>query len=127
MILSRLPNALVNGEFTSTSRKLNQSDFEYFMSVLESHAPNQTIPSYSRHYWKNAFDNELIRMRRKVEWFTKQLQDASILTCTIEAVLIRHTNGEVKSLDEIKDHVDMGKLINMLRVKAKQHQFELKE
>jgi hypothetical protein len=88
MVLSSFPNAIAGKSYpTSTSKRLNNADFEHAMAIVESASGNQIKVRWSAtgklrfgmlHFARKAND-DLARMRRLVGAIAGALEDAGNL------------------------------------------------
>ena len=84
LILRQSPRSTHEGRVTSTSPRLNQSDFEHCMATVESSsagrcrllgAGGRVIKQYPYHYWRDTLENgPKKRLRYKVQQLDAELQ-----------------------------------------------------
>lgn len=118
-------------EPSSTSLKLNNSDFEHFMAIVERFSGGQvkTIdsrtgqPSFSLGYWQRKAADDLARMRgfvRKIETtlvLERIFEEESSLLGWIKS---RVCDGQAKALDDL-DFGELYALIEGLKAFALRH------
>ncbi len=107
LILGQIPDhrATHQGRITSTSPKLTNWDFEFFMAHVESFAGGQIL-HYSKHYWHNQSKSGLSRLRHKAETLARRLEAAGFLEKNgeglrgwIKSRVTRGLSSDLNSLD----------------------------
>lgn len=121
-------------EPTSTSPKLNNSDFEHFMAIVERFSGGQvkTIdsrtgqPSFSLGYWQRKAADDLARMRG----FVRKIETTLVLerifeeeTSLLGWIKSRVCDGQAKALDDL-DFGELYALIEGLKAFAKRNKIK---
>jgi hypothetical protein len=78
LIMRNMPHAHFKGQITSTSPKLNNHDFESFMSVIEHFAGGQVL-HFTKGYWNAKAGDYLARMRNRTLTIAGKLEAAGKL------------------------------------------------
>lgn len=131
LLLRQFRNSLVHGEPTSTSPKLNQSDFEQFMAHVESFAGGQiclrdgdgrVTREFSRGYWGNKASDDLQRVRFTARRTVELVTSRGIITPDgVKAwISSRVSNGRSDSIEELNGQ-ELHALINGMRALAMRH------
>ena len=94
-------HALVNGEPTSTSRRLTQADFEKFMACVESYAEYGKLLGKPAYYWENQFaKGGLGRLLHRARQMQHELIDAGVSPGGAIAKAIGREYGTLHEMDE---------------------------
>ena len=136
LILRNLPNALYDAqgqpspEPSSRSRRLNNADFEQFMSIIERQAGGRL--QFARYdwpagHWQGKADDSLHRMRSLAERLFAALDAADLLGRPGLATWIekRVSGGRTDRLADLM-YEELHKLINGLRAYGRRHGVALK-
>jgi hypothetical protein len=79
LILRNFANArLPDGRISSTSSRLNNSDFEQFMAIVESYAGGQVL-HFTRRYWQGQARDRYHRMRARALAIAAELEARGLL------------------------------------------------
>jgi hypothetical protein len=117
LVLRQFPRAVHRGRVTSTSPRLNQSDFEQYMAILERSAGGR-LDRWPPHHWQRKADDDRARMRRLVRSleFGRQ-RDGALRTDAMTWARARiATVGDQDKRDLAQlDHHELSALINQLQ------------
>lgn len=119
-ILSMLPHAVTSSKPhpSSTSKRLNQADFEQAMAVVESMTPDKQIKGFGALHFAKKADDYLGNMRRKVGAIAGRLEAAGKLepggAGLAGWISSRVTGGGTDRLDQL-DYNELYNLIEGLK------------
>lgn len=115
------------GTPSSTSKRLNNSDYEQFMAVVERVHPKQQILEFSMGYWQRKAGDDTQRMRHLALQISECLS-ASITswgpTALANWIRERVAGGQTDRLDDL-DSEQLHALINGLRAFGHRHGVKL--
>jgi len=120
LILRQSKHAEHNGRVSSTSPRLTNSDFEQFMAIVENFVGGE-LRGFTRDYWRAKAQDELARMRRKVESLSQQLEVTGHLepdSVGLTGWIRRMTGGEKHHLHDL-DYRELYVVIEGLKKFAK--------
>lgn len=131
MVLRGFGNrAMHEGQLTRKSPRLNQDDFEIYMSIAESHCHGK-LPGFTLGYWRRQSEFTIRRQLRKIRTMAEQLADEGHLAePQLNGVIGRATSHAAESLQELKQHNDRqlaGKVIDALKSIGTRHRVIWKE
>ncbi len=123
LILRQIPghHAIHNGRVTSTSPKLSNADFEYFMAKVEHFVGGQ-IDGWSAGYWQSKHNDSLARMRRKCGSIAQQLQVKGLIQ--LDGFVDRMTRGACRQLEQL-DGLHLYDVLEGLKAIARRHGIRL--
>lgn len=119
MVLGMFGNRAVHdGRLTRTSPRLNNDDFEFYMSVAEADAGG-VLPGWQPGHWRKKANQVISRQRRKIEYLAGELY---LSEAYLNGVIDKATGGAatcLADLDQLNDRAVAGKVIEALKYKSK--------
>lgn len=111
------------GEPSSTSKRLNNSDFEQFMATVERVAPGQKLLQFSMGYWQRKAQDDTQRMRHLALQISETLGNSITSwgpTALANWIRERVAGGQTDRLEDL-DSEQLHALINGLRAFGHRH------
>jgi hypothetical protein len=123
LILRQIPGnrAIHQGRVTSTSPRLGNADFEWFMAAVEASAGGE-LDGWARGYWARKANDSLARMRRYAGAIAQQLQIRGHIQ--LDGFIERMTSGACRQLEQL-DMTHLYNVIEGLKSIARRHQLKL--
>ena len=117
-------NGKATGVPSSTSKKLNNSDLEFCMALVE-HRAGGRLSRYSRGYWQGKADDDLNRLRRLVRCYAQQIVER-FSQGYLDQVLLQATHGVTNNIDAM-DYTQLDASITACRHVAQRSGMRLHE